>query len=140
MGFGTGVWLVVLGVLGAANLIIARKPEAKQLIDKISPYQGWMGAISCLWGIWITLWMVLGIAALASYPIWWVSVLSAGVVQAALGLVLGIGVLKTFIKAPAAQAKMDQVLAKLAPYSGTLGLVSMGLGVWVVLANMFFYV
>lgn len=140
MGLGTGVWLVLLGVLAAANLIIARKPEAKQLIDKISPYQGWMGAISCVWGLWITVWMILGIGGLALYPIWWISVLAAGVIQATLGLVLGIGVLKTFIKAPAAQAKMDQALTKIAPYSGTLGLVSMGLGVWVVIANFLFYV
>lgn len=138
MGFGTGVWLVILGVLAAANLIIARKPQAKELIDKISPYQGWIGAVSCLWGIWIVVWSVLGIAGLALYPIWWISVLAAGAIQAALGLVLGIGVLKTFIKAPAAQARMDQTLAKIAPYSGTLGLVSIGLGVWVVVAGVLF--
>ncbi len=140
MGLGTGVWMVLLGVLAAANLIIARKPEAKELIDKISPYQGWIGAVSCLWGVWITLWMVLGIAGLALYPIWWITMLAVGLVQAALGLVLGIGVLKTFIKAPAAQEKMDATLAKIAPYSGTLGLVSIGLGVWAVLANILFYV
>ncbi len=140
MGLGTGVWLVLLGVLAAANLIIARKPEAKELIDKISPYQGWMGAISFLWGVWIAIWMVLGIGLLATYPIWWISVLAAGGIQAVLGLILGIGVLKTFIKAPAAHEKMDQALRKLAPYSGTLGLVSIGLGVWVVIANLLFYV
>jgi len=138
MGFGTAIWLVVLGVLAAANLIIARKPQAKELIDKISPYQGWIGAVSCLWGIWILIWMVLGIAGLATWPIWWITMVACGAIQAVLGLVLGIGVLKTFIKAPAAQAKMDQVLAKVAPYSGTLGLVSIGLGIWSLVANILF--
>lgn len=138
MGFGTAIWLVVLGVLAAANLIIARKPEAKELIDKISPYQGWIGAVSCFWGIWILIWMVLGIAGLATYPIWWITMVACGGIQAVLGLVLGIGVLKTFIKAPAAQEKMDRVLAKVAPYSGTLGLVSIGLGIWSLIANILF--
>lgn len=138
MGFGTAIWLVVLGVLGAANLIIARKPEAKDLIDKISPYQGWIGAISALWGIWICLWMVLGIAALVTSPIWWISMMAAGAVQLVLGFILGIGVLKTFIKDPTAQAKMDTTLAKVAPYSGTLGLVAIGLGIWSLIANILF--
>ncbi|MBZ0121733.1 MAG: hypothetical protein K8H88_32350 [Sandaracinaceae bacterium] len=139
MGLSTGVWLMLLGVLAAANLIIARKPDAKQYIDKISPYQGWIGAVSCLWGVWIVLWSVLGIGALATWPIWWITMLASGVINAALGLVLGIGVLKSFIKAPAAQQKMDQTLAKIAPYSGTLGLVSIGLGVWAILTNFLFY-
>jgi hypothetical protein len=139
MGLGTSVWLVVLGVLAAANLIIAKKPEAKELIGKISPYQGWIGAISFLWGIWITIWMVLGIVNLANHPIWWITMVAVGAIQGVLGLVLGIGVLKTFIKAPAAQQKMDQALAKVAPYSGTLGLVSIGLGVWALVANIVFY-
>ena len=34
MGLIGGLWLVVLGVLGAANLIIARKPNARELIAK----------------------------------------------------------------------------------------------------------
>ena len=50
MGLVTGVWLAVLGVLGASNLIIARKPDAKEMIAKLAPYQGWIGAISALCG------------------------------------------------------------------------------------------
>lgn len=139
MGLGAGIWLALLGVLAAANLIIARKPEAKELIDKISPYQGWIGVVSVIWGVWIVLWSILGIAGLALYPIGWITVLAAGVMEATLGFVLGIGVLKTFIKAPAAQDKMDKTLAKIAPYSGTLGLISIGLGAWCVVASILFY-
>src|SRR5688572_19919308 len=112
MGLVTGIWLAVLGVLAAANLIIAKKPDAKELIDKIAPYQGWIGAVSCLWGVWTIISSVLSIGLLTTWPIWWVTMLAVGVIQAVLGLILGIGVLKTFIKAPAAQEKMDQMLAK----------------------------
>ena len=60
------------------------------------------------------------------------------VVQAGLGLLLGVGVLKTFIKDVTANAKMDQTITKLAPYQGTLGLVSIGLGVWGVVVGFVF--
>jgi len=50
-----------------------------------------------------------------------------------LGFLLGLGVLKTFVKDAKAHAKADELMAKLAPYQGTLGLVAIGLGVWGVL-------
>ena len=45
------------------------------------------------------------------------------------GFLLGIGTLKMFIKDANAQAKMDQTLAKISPYQGTLGLISIIVGV-----------
>src|SRR4051794_24223290 len=68
MGFVTGIWLAVLGVLGAASLIIAKKPDAKELIDKLTPYQGWIGAGSAVWGLWGVISSVLGIGLLAHAP------------------------------------------------------------------------
>jgi hypothetical protein len=130
-----GIWLAVLGILGASSLIIAKKPDAKELIAKIAPYQGWMGAVSALWGIWAVIGAILNLGWLAHWPIYWATWLADGVLQAALGLLLGVGTLKTFIKDPTAQARMDQTIAKLAPYQGTLGLVAIGLGVWMVVAG-----
>jgi len=133
MGLISGLWLTVLGILGAANLIIARKPDAQELIAKISPYQGWIGAISALWGVWGIISAVLTLGWLSVWPILWITLLAASVIQVALGLLLGIGVLKTFIKQPDAIARMDEMAAKLAPKQGTLGLISIGLGIWTVL-------
>ncbi len=42
MGIVTFAALLVLGVVSASNLIIARKPDAKELIAKLAPYQGWI--------------------------------------------------------------------------------------------------
>ena len=130
-----GIWMVVLGVLAASSLIIARRPDAAAMIGKIAPYQGWMGAVSALWGIWGIIGSVLSIGLLAAWPIWWATNLATAVLLACLGLLLGVGVLKTFIKDPTAQAKMDQTIAKLAPFQGTLGLVAIGVGVWCVIAS-----
>lgn len=133
-----GVWLFVLGVLGASNLIIARKPDAKELIAKLAPYQGWIGAVSALWGVWGIISAVLSIGLLTSNPIWWISWLATDAILVSLGLLLGIGTLKTFIKQPQAVAKMDMLVAKLAPKQGVLGLIGMGLGAWTLVASFLF--
>ena len=135
-----GIWLAVLGVLGAASLIIAKKPDAKELIDKLAPYQGWIGAVSAFWGLWVVISSVLNIGWLSVAPILWVTLLADGVLQLCLGLLLGVGVLKTFIKSEEAVAKLDQTIAKLQPKQGVLGLVAIGFGIWMIVAGLLFSV
>lgn len=127
MGFA--IPLFILGVLGASNLIIARKPDAKELIAKISPYQGWIGAISALYGVWGIISAVLSMSMLGTWPVTWVLWLATSVVMVALGVLLGIGTLKTFIKQPQAVAKMDMLVTRLAPKQGVLGLIAIGLSI-----------
>ncbi|MBX7082576.1 MAG: hypothetical protein K1X88_25450 [Nannocystaceae bacterium] len=133
-----GVWLFVLGVLGASNLIIARKPDARELIAKLAPYQGWIGAVSALWGVWGVISCVLNLGMLSTHLIWWVTWMATNVILVSLGLLLGIGTLKTFIKQPQAVQKMDMLVAKLAPKQGVLGLIGMGLGAWCLVASFMF--
>ncbi len=140
MGLASGVWLAVLGILGASNLIIARKPDAKELIAKIAPYQGWMGAVSALWGVWMIVHAILNLGVLTAAPILWITYMASAVLQAGLGVLLGTGTLKTFVKQEQAQEKLDQLVAKLAPYQGTLGLVAIGVGAWTVVADLLFRV
>ena len=73
-------------------------------------------------------------------PILWITYMASAVIQAALGLLLGTGTLKTFVKQPMAVEKIDQLVTKLAPYQGTLGLISIGVGVWTVVASLLFSV
>jgi hypothetical protein len=130
-----GIWLAVLGVLGASSIIIAKKPDAKEMIAKLAPYQGWIGAVSCFWGVWGVISAILTLSWLSAWPILWVTRLADAVLLAALGLILGIGVLKSFIKDPKAQAKMDDTLTKLLPYQGNMGLLAIGVGVWMCIAK-----
>jgi hypothetical protein len=132
MGLVAGIWLMLLGVLAVPSMIIAKKPNAKELIAKIAPYQGWIGAISCLWGVWGIISSVLNLGWLSTWPLWWGTLLASAIVQFSLGLILGIGTLKTFIKNPQAQAKMDETLAKLTPKQGMLGLFGIGVGIWTI--------
>jgi hypothetical protein len=134
-----GIWLALLGVLAVPSLILAKRPDAKEMLAKIQPFQGWMGAISCLWGIWGIISAVLNLSWLAHWPIYWATWLADSVLLAALGLILGIGTMKTFIKNPQAQAKMDETLAKLAPHQGRLGLVAVCVGIWMVVCSILFH-
>jgi hypothetical protein len=124
-----GIWLVLLGVLAVPSLILSRRPDAAAMLGKLAPYQGWMGAVSVLWGVWGLISSVLTLSWLASWPILWVVQLLVSLVLAGLGLILGIGVMKTFIKDPSAQAKLDQTLARIAPFQGTLGIAAVVLGI-----------
>jgi hypothetical protein len=121
MGLFSGMWLMVLGVLGAASLIGSRRPDAQQYIDKLTPYQGWIGAISALWGAWLIISSVLSIGWLSSAPIFWITYFAVAVVLFSLGLLLGVGVLKTFITQPQVVQKIDQMIARLAPKQAVLG-------------------
>ena len=134
-----GIWLVLLGALAVPSLILAKRPDAKDMLAKITPYQGWIGAVSCLGGIWGIISAVLNIGWLSTWPIWWSSWLIGSIFQATLGLILGIGTLKTFIKNPQAQAKMDETLAKLSPKQGMLGIGAIGFGIWVVVSSLLFH-
>lgn len=124
-----GLILMLLGVLAVPGLIIAKRPDAKRIIDKIAPYQGWIGAVIAIWGVvrlisWFGMFRYLGgfgMKGIIFFIIYTVFVF----VSIALGFMLGIGVIKTFVKNPQAQAKMDETLAKLAPKQGILGLVAL---------------
>jgi|HubBroStandDraft_6_1064221.scaffolds.fasta_scaffold1140513_1 hypothetical protein len=137
MGLINGLWLAVLGVLGASSIIIAKKPDAKEVIAKLAPYQGWIGVISAFWGAWGVIQSVLHIGVWLKYaPIYWVTFLAASVAMLGLGFILGVGTMKTFIKDPKANEKMDHTLQKLLPYQGNLGLLAIGIGVWMVISSL----
>ena len=131
------IWLLLLGILGASNLIISKRPDAEQYIAKIAPYQGWIGAVSALWGVWGIIKAILNIKLLKIAMVWWITWVATSALLVALGLLLGAGVLKTFITQEDAVKRMDETIAKLAPKQGVLGLVAIGLGIWGIIARLF---
>lgn len=132
-----GLWLTVLGILAAPNIIVSRKPEAKEWIDKLVPFQGWMGVISTVWGIialirfltnlqWVKHWPVLALITTIVYILLFLI----------LGILLGINVMKSFVKDEGAKAKIDDMVSKLAPKQGTFGLIGLIAGIWIMLDRL----
>jgi hypothetical protein len=138
MGIVTAAVLIVLGVLAASSVIIKARPEAKDLIAKLAAYQGWIGFVACLWGIWTIISSVMNLGWLSLMPIWWVTYLATGVVEAGLGFILGYGLIQQYALSKASaevKAKAEQTYQKLVAVQIPFGFIGIGLGIWCLLAN-----
>lgn len=136
-----GITLIVLGILAAPSLLLSKKPNAQELLDKITPYQGWIGLVFCLWGVWGVISAILNMGLLASWPIWWITWIASSAIQAVLGFLLGYGMINQLLlsKNEDAKKKGEQLLQKLAPLQGRLGMIGIFVGVWVIVASFMFY-
>jgi hypothetical protein len=137
-----GILLIILGLLAIPSLVLSKKPNAKELFDKITPYQGWIGFVFAFWGIWGIISSVLSIGWLANWPIYWITLLLVSVVEASLGFILGYGLISKYAlsKNPQAAEKGEKLLAKLTPLQGKLGIVAIILGIWQVVASFLWVV
>lgn len=137
MGLVTGIWIAVLGTLGGSSFVIAKRPNAEELIDKIAPYQGWIGAVSAIWGAYTLINQVLfRLSWMTEFPVRWWTMTANGAIMLLLGLLLGVGVLKSFSSSPEADEKLDEAVENLSPYQVTLGLIGIGLGIWTLLQGL----
>lgn len=133
-----GILLIVLGLLAIPSLVIAKKPEAKQLFDKVAPYQGWFGLIFAVWGVWGIISSIIHLNWLTIVPLWWITFLVVAVVEAVLGFILGYGLIQKYALSKNAEAskKGEELLAKLLPMQGKFGIVAIILGVWCIIASI----
>ncbi|ADY30557.1 MULTISPECIES: hypothetical protein [Cellulophaga] len=137
-----GITLIILGILAAPSLLLSRKPDAQELLDKITPYQGWIGLAFCVWGVWGIISSILNLGWLTTYPIYWATFLAVNVLLAALGFILGYGMINKHLlsKNEEAKAKGELLLAKLRPLQGKLGIAAIALGVWQIITKLLFFV
>lgn len=134
------ILLIILGILAVPSLIVSKKPNAKELIDKIAPFQGWLGLVFCVIGIWGIITSILSIGLLTSAPILWIIALAVALVEACLGFILGYNLIVKYIlsKNEAAAAKGEQVLAKLLPLQGKLGIAAIVIGLLAIVGYILF--
>jgi hypothetical protein len=138
----TGITLIILSFIAVPSILLAKKPNAKELLDKVAPYQGWIGLLFCFWGVYGIIFSgVLGLSWMPTWPIYWVTTLAVNIMQAVLGFLLGYGMISKFVfsKSEEAKKKGEQLLAKLAPLQGKLGLAGIFVGIWCIAASFLFY-
>lgn len=123
-----GITLIILGILAVPSLLLSRKPDAKELLDKITPFQGWIGLAFCFWGIWGIISAVLNMGAMGTG---WILGLAVSIVTAVLGFLLGYGMINQLLlsKNEEAKEKGAELLAKLAPLQGKFGMAAIILGI-----------
>lgn len=126
-----GLITIAGGILAASGFIIKRSPNAQQLIDKLAPYQGWIGMVMFGWGVWETLHSVLGISLLSSHPLTWVFWMLTGVADLLVGFLLGFGLITHYAlgKNPAAMARGQQIRTSLVNVQAPLGALAVVMGV-----------
>jgi len=137
-----GITLILLSILAVPSLILSKRPDAQKVLDKVAPYQGWIGVAFCLWGIWGIISALLALRVLSVAPIWWVTWFAGCVVQALLGFLLGYNLIAKYALSGSEQAKKkgEELLQKISAYQGKIGIVGIAIGVWMIAARIMFYV
>ncbi|MEP5255156.1 hypothetical protein [Winogradskyella rapida] len=135
-----GITLIFLSIIAVPSLILSKKPNAQELLDKVAPYQAWIGLVFFIVGIWGIISTLLNIGWLSTAPIWWVTLLAGSVVEATLGFMLGFSMINKLILSnnAAAQQKAVAIRGKLAPILGQFGIFGLLVGSWMIVASLLF--
>ncbi|MBN1773959.1 MAG: hypothetical protein JXB32_22055 [Deltaproteobacteria bacterium] len=145
----TSLILIVGGALAASSLILAKKPNARDLLMKVAPYQGSIGVVMFLWGIYdliVNFLLHLGeFGIIFAMPIFWklfgVFMIVGYLCELLVGFLLGFGMITAFAakKSPAAAQKAEVVMKKLAPWQSTLGIIAIIAGIYWLLFSLFLW-
>lgn len=132
-----GISLILLSVIAVPSLLLSKKPDAKELLEKITPYQGWIGLICCFWGIWGIIQAALHVGWMTAAPVWFITLLAGSVVEAGLGFLLGFQLINRFFISnnAGAQEKAALLHTKIAIRQGQLGILGIVVGVWMIIAS-----
>jgi hypothetical protein len=138
MEYGIILLLLAGGLLGASSLIVAKKPDAKELLSKLVPYQAGIGVALLVIGIlnllrWIghitDMFRMAPLAAIALYGSIFVALL--------LGFLFGMPLIAQWIPGDSpAEHKANEMSKKLAPFQTILGIAAIGLALLLLLFQL----
>jgi hypothetical protein len=122
---------IVAGLIALSPAIVARRADAKDVLDRLTPYTGWIGACLFGWGVWELISVLLNLGLMGSAPIHWIFWLVMAVTDLCLGLLLGFGLISKYAlsKNTMAMQKGQVLRQKLAPFQATLGVVEVAVSV-----------
>ncbi len=135
MGLLDGLLLLLVGGLGASSLVQRDRRGARALAG-LEPHKGWIGVLAAVLGAWRTLWVLLELPSLRWFNHWLLRAVD-GALLLSLGLVLGVGIFRTWTRRPGAQATLDRWTRALEPYRQNLGVTAMVVGAYLVLRALF---
>jgi len=129
--------LIIAGALAIPSMIAKKQPNAGEALAKLVPYQGIIGIVLLLWGLWMLFTDVLGGGfTLLSYisPLWGILYLLTDIVSIALGALLGYGLIAKYALSGNAEAAKGgaAVHAKLASVQVPLGIAGIALGIFLI--------
>lgn len=124
----------IAGALAAANFVVERMPNAKELLEKIMPYQAVIGVAAFLFGLFKIFDLSRMREALSTKAIFFVCVAACLVA----GFLLGFPMIQKFIaEDESSKEKIEEFRKKLSPYQVLAGLVAVGTGAYLVVMGLF---
>ena len=125
------ILMTLLGLLGAYPALVKAQPNAKEILDKLTPIQGIVGLIGLVWGIWWLIRAVLNINVLGSAPLFWLTGLASALVLVLLGFLMSYGLLQQSGALGGSAGKTgEQLRSKVVGYQVPLGIAALALAVW----------
>lgn len=131
--------LIAAGILAAASLIVQKQPNAREAIAKLVPFQGIIGIILLLWGVYMLLaWVIPYLGFIMRYSAFsGLALLLSTLTAIGLGFLLGYGLIAQYAlnKSPDAARSGEAMRLKLAGIQVPLGIVGIVLGLWMLIVS-----
>ncbi len=123
---------IVGGLIAISSVIVAKKPNAAELLDKLTPFQGWIGLVLTFWGIWDIIQSLLNIGHIGLF---WAIGLCIGLSEFIVGFLLAYGLISKYLleKNETAKQKGQELRLKLTKYQIPAGFILIALGVLYIL-------
>ncbi len=134
MEYGYFVALILGGILGISGLIVAKKPDAKEMLAKLQPFQAVIGIALLAFGIYNVLHIGMFIKVLSVLPILGIMALGAVISALMLGILFGMPMVAKLSAGGA--AKGEELGKKLAPFQTIFGIVALVTGVYWMLVTL----
>lgn len=139
MGWLHIILMLAGGILGISGLIVAKKPDAKAMIEKLVPFQAFIGVGLLVMGIWsmlqigpITMFRLISIVPLPALVI-----ICGSYGSILLGFLFGMPQIAKWIPGESnAETKAMELSKKLAPFQLILGAVVLFAGVFSLLYQL----
>lgn len=131
----TIIFLVLTGVLATASMIVAKRPDAATALNKLLPFQGIIGILALIWGVWSLIEAITGgvLGFFSIIPVTIILTLAACVLMILLGFLFGWGLISKFTGGGQGNA----VAAKLAGIQGPLGIATIIVAILLVILVVF---
>ena len=129
--------LILLGILGIAGWLKARRPESAAHLQPIEQFEGWIGGAGLVWGILMLLRWISSIGAIYGAGGAMVVSLLTALIVLALSLILALPLLQSIFGSGDVMAKVARLTEKLVPYKLGLGFGCLVLALYSLLGHVF---
>ena len=132
----TFVLLILLGVLGIAGWLKARRPDVGRSLQAIEQFEGWIGVAGLVWGLLLLLRWLSALGMMYSSGAMLVTLLTALVVIA-LSLILALPLLRSMFGSGDFMTRVGRVGDRVLPYKIGLGLACLVLALYALIGRAF---